>query len=198
MKILVVLAHPNPKSFNAAIAQIVLRTLQAGGHEVIFHDLYAENFDPVLKAAEMGKDAVLPLEIQQYCRELALAQGIIIIHPNWWGQPPALLKGWVDRVFRPEVAYRFLEGDSGEGVPEGLLRAEAALVFTTSNTAPLRELEYFGDPLQNIWQNCIFRLCGISRFLRQNFAIVVTSTPEQRQEWLQQVTTIVEAFFPKV
>jgi len=198
MKILVILAHPNPKSFNAAIAQIVLRTLQAGGHEVIFHDLYAENFDPVLKAAEMGKDAVLPLEIQHYCRELALAQGIIMIHPNWWGQPPALLKGWVDRVFRPEVAYRFLEGDRGEGVPEGLLRAEAALVFTTSNTAPLRELEYFGDPLQNIWQNCIFRLCGISRFLRQNFAIVVTSTPEQRREWLQQVTTIVEAFFPKV
>ena len=65
-----------------------------------------------------------------------MAEGIIIIHPNWWGMPPAILKGWVDRVMRPGVAYEFLEGDSGEGVPRGLLRARRAIVFNTSNTLP--------------------------------------------------------------
>ena len=49
-------------------------------------------------------------------------------------QPPAILKGWIDRVMRPGVAYEFLEGGSGKGVPNGLLKAKAALVFNTSNT----------------------------------------------------------------
>jgi len=75
-----------------------------------------------------------PPVLEQHCQEIAQAQGIVIVHPNWWGQPPAILKGWVDRVLRPEVAYRFREGDAGDGVPVGLLKAKAAVVFTTSNT----------------------------------------------------------------
>ena len=114
MKILVVLAHPNPQSFNAAIAQTVVQTLEAGGHEVIFHDLYGEKFDPVLPAGEINKDASLPAVIEQHSAELAAAEGIIIIHPSWWGQPPAILKGWIDRVFRLEVAYH-LPGEVGTG-----------------------------------------------------------------------------------
>ena len=94
-------------------------------------------------------------------REIAQAQGIVIVHPNWWGQPPAILKGWVDRVLRPEVAYRFREGDAGDGVPVGLLKAKAAVVFTTSNTPRERELASFGDPLETLWKNCIFGLCGV-------------------------------------
>ena len=70
----------------------------------------------------------------------------MIVHPNWWGQPPAILKGWVDRVFRPGIAYRFVEGDAGEGVPIGLLKASAAVVFNTSNTPDARERFAFGDP----------------------------------------------------
>lgn len=99
MKILVTLAHPNPASFNAAIAHTVVETLEAGGHEVIFHDLYQEKFDPVLPVGEVAKDAPLPDLIARHSAEVAAADGIIIIHPSWWGQPPAILKGWLDRVF---------------------------------------------------------------------------------------------------
>ncbi len=67
--------------------------------------------------------------------------------------PPAILKGWVDRVIRPGVAYEFLEGDGGEGVPCGLLRARAVLVFNTGNTYLEREMKIFGDPLETIWKN---------------------------------------------
>ena len=123
-------------------------------------------------------------------------KGIIIIHPNWWGQPPAILKGWVDRVIRPGTAYEFLDGDKGEGIPNGLLKAKSAVVFNTSNTKTERELAEFGDPLETIWRNCIFRLCGVEEFYRQTFNIVVTSSKEQRQEWLQEVNRVVEEYYP--
>ena len=128
--------------------------------------------------------------------EIAQAQGIVIVHPNWWGQPPAILKGWVDRVLRPEVAYRFQEGDAGDGVPVGLLQAKAAVVFTTSNTPGERELAVFGDPLETLWKNCIFGLCGVPLVFRKNFAVVVTSTPAQRQAWLEEVREMLCIFTP--
>ena len=197
MKILVILAHPNPASFNAAIAQAVVNTLEAGGHEAVFHDLYAENFDPVLKAGEINRDGPVPTDIATYCRELVWAEGIIIIHPSWWGQPPAILKGWLDRVLRLELAYS-LPGKIGGGVPEGLLRAEVALVFTTSNTPPLREIDFYGDPLKNIWENCVFRVCGVQKFFRKNFAVMAASTEKQRREWLKEVINIVRGYFPRI
>ncbi len=70
--------------------------------------------------------------------------------------PPTILKGRVNRVIRPGMAYEFLEGDNGEGVPRGLLRARAALVFNTANTAPEREQMAFGDPLQTVWELLTF------------------------------------------
>jgi NAD(P)H dehydrogenase (quinone) len=69
----------------------------------------------------------------------------------------------------------------------GLLKAKAALVFTTSNTPRERELAVFGDPLETLWKNCIFGLCGVPMVMRKNFAVVVTSTPAQRQAWLEEV-----------
>lgn len=196
MKISVILGHPNKGSFNHAIAGVVVKTLEGSGHTVYFHDLYEERFDPVLVQAEIVKDAVVNAVIQQHCGEIANADGIIIIHPNWWGQPPAILKGWVDRVIRPGVAYEFSEGDSGEGVPVGLLKAKTALVFNTSNTPRERELNVFGDPLETIWKNCIFDLCGVKNFYRKMYGIIVNSTLEQRRLWLKDVQETVNKYFP--
>ena len=197
MKILVILGHPDKASFNHAIAAIVVEVLRRNGHDVIFHDLYAENFDPMLPAQEIQRDIPLPPMIERHCTEIAAAQGIVIVHPNWWGQPPAILKGWIDRVMRPGVAYRFDEGDRGEGIPQGLLRARAVLVFTTSNTPEEREQTVFGDPLETLWKNCIFGLCGASDFQRRNFGVIVTSTEEQRRTWLQEVEELTAKHFPQ-
>lgn len=197
MLISVILAHPDPKSFNHAIAKTAIEALKANGHKVIFHDLYKEKFNPLLPAKEIDENVILPVKIKKHCTEIALADGIIIVHPNWWGQPPAILKGWVDRVIRPGVAYQFLEGDSGEGVPNGLLKAKAALVFNTSNTKSVREKKVFGDPLETIWKNCVFGLCGITNFHRRMFNVIVTSTEKQRKKWLESVTKDIDKFFPK-
>ena len=196
MKILVIVAHPSTGSFNRAIADTVVRTLESSGHDAIFHDLHQEGFDPVLPGVEIARDSLLPEAIAEHCSELLAADGIVIVHPNWWGQPPAILKGWIDRVIRPGVAYEFLEGDSGEGVPIGLLKAKAALVFNTSNTPQQREVEVFGDPLEALWKNCIFDLCGVETFHRKMFGVIVTSSPEQRKEWLGEVREIVRSYFP--
>jgi NAD(P)H dehydrogenase (quinone) len=98
MRVSVILAHPDVQSFNHAIAQAAIAELTRQGHQVVFHDLYVDGFDPALPAGEIPKDAHLSQEIALHCQEISCADGIIIIHPNWWGQPPAILKGWIDRV----------------------------------------------------------------------------------------------------
>jgi putative NADPH-quinone reductase len=197
MKISIILAHPDPASLNHAIARTAKAGLRANGHDVILHDLYAERFDPILNSSEISETGPVPPEIERYGTEISSADGIVIVHPNWWGQPPAILKGWIDRVLRPGVAYRFLEGDTGEGIPTGLLKAKAAVIFNTANTPSERERNVFGDPLQQIWGNCIFELCGVKEFHREIFTVVVTSSHEQRQIWLDHVREIMDQYFPR-
>lgn len=196
MKISVVLAHPNKGSFNHAIAETAVESMRGAGHCVRFHDLYEEQFAPVLPGTEIPLGASLDKVLESHCQEIAAADGIIVVHPNWWGMPPAILKGWIDRVLRPGIAYRFVEGDQGEGVPVGLLKAQAAIVFNTSNTPAAREEKAFGDPLERLWRDCIFDLCGVRQFHRRMFGVVVTSTPKERQAWLAEVRRIVTACFP--
>jgi len=196
MKISIILGHPKKGSFNHSIAGAAVQALQGNGHRVMYHDLYGESFDPVLPESEMPRDAGLAPLIKAHCDEIAAADGIIIVHPNWWGQPPALLKGWIDRVLRPGVAYEFREGDKGEGVPVGLLKATAALVFNTSNTRPDREQDVFGDPLERIWKDCIFGLCGVANVHRRTFSVMVTSSEGERAKWLEEVEETVTRYFP--
>jgi len=197
MKISVILGHPRPDSLNHALAEAAVDAARAAGHQVRFHDLQAEGFDPVLPAGEEPAGAPLPPGIELHCREVAEADGIVIVHPNWWGKPPAILSGWIDRVLRPEVAYRFEEGDAGEGVPVGLLRARAAIVLNTANTLPGRETRVLGDPLERIWKDCVFGLCGVRRVERRTFTVVVTSTPAERRAWLDETRALVSRCFPR-
>lgn len=196
MKITVILAHPCPGSFNHAIAAMAEATLRESGHTVTVHDLYAEQFDPLLPCDEIPRNAMLPPDIALHCGEIAVAEGIVIVHPDWWGMPPAILKGWIDRVLRPGVAYRFAETDTGEGIPVGLFRAKAVLVFNTSNTPARREQEIFGDPLERIWKDCIVSFCGVRECHRRMFGVIVTSTGEERKAWLDEVREMTRRTFP--
>ena len=192
MNVYVIIGHQNPGSFCHAIAAAAVEELKAAGHEVVYHDLYAEKFDPILPHDEIPKDAVLDPVVAQHCRELAAADGYLVVHPNWWAMPPAILKGWLDRVWRQGVVYRF--GNVGV---EQLLTGRRALVFTTSNTPRDDELRLYGDPLENLWKSCVFGMCGVEDFSRRNFESIVMSTPEQRAEWLAEVRRIVRERFPK-
>ncbi|MCD4814241.1 NAD(P)H-dependent oxidoreductase [bacterium] len=196
MQVLVVLAHPDEKSFNHAIAKTVINCLEKNTHTVRFHDLYAENFDPLLPEQKLGTNAQLDELMAEHCEHLVHAEGMVIIHPNWWGQPPAIMKEWIDRIFRPKTAYQFLPGDDGEGVPDGLLKAKNAFVINTSNTPEDREIHLFGDTLQILWKKCILEFCGIKSFKRKILRVIVTSTYKQRERWLAEIDQDIQNLFP--
>lgn len=187
------LANPKPASLCHGLAAAALETCRALGAEVRFHDLCREGFPPLLEAEEIARRRSGDPLVEAHCREAAEADAFILVHPDWWGQPPAILKGWVDRVLRPGVAYRFVEGDAGEGVPVGLLKARFALVLNTSDTPPEREREAFGDPLETLWGRCIFPYCGVPGFFRHTYGVVVNSLPETRAAWIAHARALVAA-----
>lgn len=198
MHISIILAHPHKQSFNHAIAETALFACKHNGHTIYFHDLYAEKFNPILTVDEMGGSSEIPADIAEHCKQISRADGIIVVHPNWWGQPPAILKGWIDRVLREGVAYEFAKGDNGAGVPASLLKIKTALVFNTSNTPADREQSVFRDPLEILWKQCVFGVCRVNIFYRRMLSIVVSSSLQQRSEWLQEINTAVNTYFPNI
>ena len=197
MNISLILGHPAPASFNHALAAAVTDTLQSAGHTVWFHDLVAEGFDPIMPAAEAARDAVLPPLVARHVEEIGAADGVVIVHPNYWSRPPAVVCGWTDRVLRPGRAYNFVPDGQGGAKPVGLLRARAALVFNTANTPQEIEESVYGDPLEVHWRKVVFGLCGVPTICRRNFSPVITSSPVQRAAWLDEVRTAVETHFPR-
>lgn len=187
MKASVILAHPYPKSFNHAIYQTVNETFDELEIETFSHDLYEENFNPVLTRQELGSDKSDDILVNRYAGELIGSDFLIFIHPNWWGQPPAILKGYIDRVIRPPYAYDFPENSTGGGLPIKKLSGKYGIVFNTSNTETDREINYFGDPLENIWEKCVFGFCGITKYHRKMFRIVAESSEVERKNWLNEV-----------
>ncbi len=190
MKVLVIIGHQNQGSFCHAITETAIEQLKTDGHEVIYHDLYAEGFDPILHHDEITSDENLPPEIRRHCEEIIDVDGYVVVHPNWWGQPPALLKGYIDRVFRQGIVYRF-----GEGGVIGHLGEKKALVITTSNTPRDIEIKVFSDPLENLWKNCIFGFCGVTDFKRRNFESIVLSSQAERVTWLEETRQLVKEQF---
>jgi putative NADPH-quinone reductase len=193
MLISLIVANPKPRSFCHALAMAAASTARNLGHEVRFHDLYLEAFEPSMQELELLRRRSDDPIVEGHCQEAADADAFIIIHPNWWGQPPAILKGWVDRVLRADVAYRFGEGDVGTGIPRGLLKAKTAIVLNTSDTPMERELELFGDPLDTLWGKCIFRYCGVPGFVHHTYSVVTNSSCGQRQEWLEHAKALVKS-----
>jgi NAD(P)H dehydrogenase (quinone) len=191
MNVYLLLGHQHQGSFNHAIAAAAVGELKAAGHDVVYHDLYAERFDPVLCHEEITGEAPLDPVVKRHLDEVLAADGYVVVHPNWWGQPPAVVRGWQDRVLRQGQVYEF----TPEGVV-GHLKGKRALVFTTSNTPRDVELAVFGDPLENLWKTCVFGFCGVEDFLRRNFESIVLSSAEERRAWLEEVRRLVRERFP--
>jgi NAD(P)H dehydrogenase (quinone) len=115
MRVLVVYSHPVRDSFGASVRDSAVGGLEAAGHEIRLTDLYAEGFEPVMSADERRTHDVpgVATELQRYADDLAWAQTLVLIYPTWWSAQPAMLKGWIDRVWicgvawsKPETATR--------------------------------------------------------------------------------------------
>lgn len=108
MRVLVIFCHPSQGSFNAALHQRVLQVLRDRGHEVDDCDLYAEGFDPVLRAEHLASYQEVPANrqpVQGYVERLLRAEALVLVFPVWNFGLPAMLKGYFDRVLLPGVSF---------------------------------------------------------------------------------------------
>jgi NAD(P)H dehydrogenase (quinone) len=189
----IILAHPYEKSFNHAIFARAIRAFKDLSTKVYDHDLYTEGLDPILPKRELGKEPCADELVLRYAKELMESDFLVFVHPNWWGQPPAIMKGYIDRVIRPPYAYDFDDNDGGGGIAEGRLGGKVGIVFNTSNTEASRESGYFHDPLEYIWGKCVFGFCGIEDVRRRMFRIVSESSHKERTSWLDEVAAMIES-----
>jgi putative NADPH-quinone reductase len=109
MRVLVVWCHPRAGSFSAAVRDAAVEALAAAGHTTELRDLYAEHFDPVLSTeqrADYFDTAANADGLADHVAALRRAEALLLIYPTWWFGMPALLKGWLDRVWLPGVAFQ--------------------------------------------------------------------------------------------
>lgn len=117
MNVLVLFAHPLADSYGRAIHDQVMSSLHVDGHEVRSHNLWQENFDPVLSAVEKREHFAAPETktandslLAAHVADLRWCEAIVFVYPSWWSAPPAIMKGWFDRVLMQGVAWTFPEG----------------------------------------------------------------------------------------
>ncbi|MGH6858965.1 MAG: NAD(P)H-dependent oxidoreductase [Phyllobacterium sp.] len=151
MEVLIVYAHPEPTSFCAALKDAAFEAIQEAGHGVSLSDLYGEGFNPVAgrhdflgvadarrfhyqsEQLHAARCAGFSAEIAREQARIAAADVIIFLFPLWWGGPPAILKGWIDRV----LAYGFAYVD-GRRFESGLFRGKRSLLCVTTGGTPDR------------------------------------------------------------
>jgi NAD(P)H dehydrogenase (quinone) len=181
MRVMVTIDHPWPQSFNHAILNRVVTTLQESGHEVDVLDLHQDNFDPVMRVNELAgytQGKYLDPKVPGYQRRIEQAEHLIYIFPVWWEVMPALLKGFFDKVFLPEWAFK--EADAAPL----LTHIQTGTVITTMG-AP----EPVHTSVEPVLCKGILEFCGVSRTRWFNICEVGVKTQEERLVWLAEIET---------
>jgi NAD(P)H dehydrogenase (quinone) len=171
MKHAVIVAHPNPASFNHSVARAYEAALLAAGHQVVMRDLYATGFDPRLQADEIpGSPGFGPREDVRAERNLlADAAAFAFVYPLWLNAPPAILKGYFDRVFGMGFAY-----GPGEGGTKPLLVGRSSVIFSSSG-APTDWVKKSGAfaALAKLFDEHIAEVCGLKILEHVHFGNIV-------------------------
>ena len=133
MRVLVVYAHPVPESFGAALRDVVIKALETGGHEVRLVDLNAIGFNPVMSADERRHHfdrGVNEAPVADQVAHIKWCEALVFVYPTWWYGLPAILKGWLDRVWLPHVAFLMPE-EEGENIRPNMRHIKAVVAVTT-------------------------------------------------------------------
>jgi NAD(P)H dehydrogenase (quinone) len=194
MRVLVVYCHPVPESFSAAIRDAAVETLQQRGAEVRLLDLYAEKFDPVMPTEERrGYNEHAPTDpaLAPHIENLRWADSILFIYPTWWYGMPAMLKGWLDRVWALDVVFKL----DRRGLVQPMLRHVKRIGVITTCGAPLWWSVLIGQPgrrtiLRGMRANCA-RLCKTLYLAHYRMD---ASTQISRTAFLMKVRMRVERF----
>ena len=188
MRILLVYCHPVPESFCAAVRETAIRALKIGGHEVDLLDLYDEGFQPVMSAEERRHYNEMTMEhhpFPDHAERLKAAEGILFVYPTWWYGLPAMLKGWLDRVWTPDMAFTIPSGD--EPIEPLMQHINFLGVITTCGATRLWT-NIVGHPGRRTILRGMRALCGkrCKTLYLAHYRMDV-STPESRRAYLAKV-----------
>ncbi len=191
---LVVFSHPNPQSFNAQVCRTYVDELERRAHAVVLRDLHALEFDPVLRMDDFEaiRNGGVPEDVRVEQEHVTWADVITLISPIWWIGWPAMLKGYVDRVFSLNFAYRY----SAAGV-EGCLAPKRAAIITTSGSTMENFVETGKLTAVRTAQDLYtMAFCAIGMVEHLHFAPVGRRTPPARfREMLEEVRDLVQRQF---
>ena len=160
MNYLIIKSHPYSGSFNAGVAETIHQTISKKGHNVMEIDLLADGFNPVmtaedLKAWKQGQ-TIDPL-IKKYQTQIENADILVFPFPVWWGGPPAILKGFCDKILLYGWAFKLNE----DGKLVGLLSSKKAIVIVTSEV-PIEIIEErYRNPAHGAFVKNTLQDCGI-------------------------------------
>jgi NAD(P)H dehydrogenase (quinone) len=183
----IVLCHPLERSFCRAVADALRKGIDAdacspgGGAPVTFHDLYAELPDPILTGAEIARRFSMDEQIQRYSAEVVQTDHLWFVHPDWWSGPPALLKGWIERVFRPGIAYDWRGEEFTEKRHVPLLTGKELSLFVTTDRDE-------GDPplpIEGFWRD-VASYSGMQLTRFTLYPDLRRSGHRRRRMWLQE------------
>ena len=196
MRALIVFCHPRADSFAAAVRDVVLARLGAAGAEARVLDLYAEGFDPALSAEghlAYEDTAANTRGLEHHVAALRWADTLIFVYPTWWYGLPAMLKGWLDRVLVPGVAFQMPDATHRQIRP-GLTHITRLAVFTTGG-ASWWLTRMIGAPGRRTLLRGIRLLCA--RGCKTCFAahyLMDSSTPDSRRAHLARVARQMDRF----
>jgi len=189
---LIIFAHPNPDSFNGAILKRIENKLKEKEYQFISKNLYQLNFNPILNMndAERMKNSTVADDVALEHGDIEWAKNIVFVYPIWWAGQPAILKGWIDRVFNRGFAYAPQE----DGTVKGLLSDKTVMVFTTSGSSEenMRQSGMY-DAMEKIMLQGILGFCGIDNMLYKNLYEVPTTTDDERDRMLSEVDYLLNA-----
>jgi NAD(P)H dehydrogenase (quinone) len=175
MKHLVIVAHPRVDSLTMCLARAYVDELAAHGHQHTLHDLYRLEFDPVLTGMEIAQAQTrpAPAEVLQAQQDIESADALTVIYPLWWLSMPAILKGYIDRVFARGFAY-----ESRQGQVHGLLTGKKCVLVTLSGS-PLPLLTGTGqwDAVRMLQDAHVFRAVGFDLLEHLHFDHIEPGLP---------------------
>lgn len=185
-KVVVVYCHPNPKSYTHAVCDAVMSGLADAECDIELVDLYQENFDPVLVVNEehRRRDLDKVAYTEKYRDQLKNCSAIVFVYPVWWGGFPAVLKGYIDRVFVSGLTYSFQGKPKNAVLPFGLMKDKEAHFFYTLDSPALVSLL---DPGWFSNYFTVFNYCGFKKVHRHYLSRLKLTTQEQRTQWLLDV-----------
>lgn len=189
MKHLIIYAHPGEDSYNRAVLETVVDTLTKKGHNVEVHDLYKQKFDPLLTTADLiaYRQGNLAPEVAAEQKAVAEADSLTFLFPVWWAGAPAILKGWLDRVF----SFGFAYGVNSDGSIRRLLEGKKGAVVVTQGTPKaIYEQTGMAHSMAQVLDDGVFEFTGMEPTLHLVAGSVNGGEPrESLQNNLNQIAT---------